>query len=875
MAEPMSDKYDPAAIEAAWYARWEGEGAFHVEPDRARRPFVIAMPPPNITGRAHMGHGSTYTPMDILTRWHRMLGDNAVWLPGQDHAAIATQNVVEKDLAREGLSRHQLGRAGFLARVWRWRADYGDVIYRQFRALGFSPDWQRDRFTMDPGLSAAVARVFAELYRAGLIYRGTRLINWCPRCASTLADTEVEREERPGSLYVVRYRADDGAGDILVATTRPETIFADVAIAVHPADSRYTALIGRKVRRPLSPLPIPVISDDAVDPHFGTGALKITPGHDQTDYDIGERHALVGRSVIGFDAKMTGDAEANFQGLDRFAARSRAVDVLRERDALVREEAHSVNVGLCYRCETVVEPLLSLQWFVRIKPLAEPALKASRDGRVRFIPARYQRTYEDWLERIRDWNISRQIWWGHRLPVWYCQHGHVNVAERPPATCEDCGSQELHQDEDTLDTWFSSALWPFTILGWPEKTAELEAWYPTQVLVTSRDIIFNWVARMVMMGLRFAGDVPFSEVFVTPLILDERGAKMSKSLGNALDPMQLIADFGADATRFGIVSQLHGSQDVRFATAKCDDARKFCNKLWQATRFALQSFPELGASAGPLALPPEAVWTLPDRYIMDRLAAAIGDVNQALSTFAFAAAAQTLYAFVWNDLCDVYVEVAKDKAPQRAPILARVLSATLQLIHPLMPFITEELWQRLPHAVDRIERSAWPSPAQVGRHDETARAQMDRLLAFVETLRTLRALPKLPYREMRDAIIVGDAPGLEPLLQMEAWTVRALGRAEHVRVLNDGQTRPPYTVSRRFENVQVLLEVDAAFIEKERATLLKESERNQLEIDKIERKLGASNFSVKAPAAVVEKERARLAELRTAGRLLDSRLRDL
>ncbi|MBC5824395.1 MAG: valine--tRNA ligase [Candidatus Eremiobacteraeota bacterium] len=858
----MLDKYDPAAIEAGWYARWEAEGDFHAEPDPGGTPFVIAMPPPNITGRAHMGQGSTYTPMDILTRWHRMRGDNAVWLPGQDHAAIATQNVVEKELAREGLSRNDIGRERFLERVWRWRTKYGDIIYRQFRALGFGPDWQRDRFTMDEGLSAAVTRVFVELYRDGLIYRGTRLINWCPRCASTLADTEVEREERPGTLYFVRYRAEQGDGEIVVATTRPETIPADVAVAVHPGDARYAAIIGRRVLRPLSTQPIPVITDQAVDAAFGTGALKITPGHDQADYDIGERHGLPGSSVIGFDARMTADVEQSLVGMERTAARARAADLLRARGALAREEQHSVFVGLCYRCGTVIEPLLSLQWFVKVKPLAEPALQASRDGRLRFAPARYQRTYEDWLERIRDWNISRQIWWGHRLPVWYCVNEHVTVSQQPPASCQTCGSPELRQDEDTLDTWFSSALWPFSILGWPHHTKELEVWYPTSVLVTGREIIFNWVARMVMMGLRFVGDVPFSTVFVTPLVLDERGVKMSKSLGNSLDPMQLIADYGADATRFGIVNQLHGAQDVRFAVSKCDDARKFCNKLWQATRFALQAFPELDGSPAPLPLPPLEQWTLPDRYLMDRLRSTVLQVDDALNGFSFAATATALYVFVWNELCDIYIEIAKDRAPTRAPILAHVLCASLQLLHPIMPFISEELWQRLPHEGRHIGGSGWPSGA--GRLDEAARREMQLVLDFVETVRALRAVPKLPYRELRDAIVVGEPGDLEGLLERESQAVKTLARAEKVRFVRDAAARPKHVVSRRFESVEVLLEVDAAFIERERSELAMEAERNRVQIADIERKLTSSNFVAKAPPAVVEKEKARLAELQAS-----------
>ena len=867
----MLDKYDPTAIEARWYTREEATGLFHEEPDPSRPPFVISMPPPNVTGRAHMGHGSTYTAQDILTRYHRMRGDNAVWLPGQDHAAIATQNVLEKELAKEGLTRFDIGRERFIERAKEWRKLYGDIIYQQFRQLGFGPDWQRDRYTMDDGLSKAVIKVFVELYREGLIYRGTRLVNWCPRCGSTLADTEVEHEDAPGVLYHVRYRAQDGSDGIVVATTRPETIFADVAVAVHPDDERYKKLVGSLLERPLSPHAIPVIADSAVQREFGTGALKITPGHDQADAEIGQRHGLAAISVIGPDAKMTDAVEAEFVGLDRFDARKRAVEVLRARGALVKEEPYTVSVGTCYRCDTIVEPLLSLQWFVKIKPLAEPALVASQSGRIRFTPARYQRTYEEWLEHIRDWCISRQIWWGHRLPVWYCPDGHVTVAETTPKGCAECGRAPLTQDEDTLDTWFSSGLWPFSILGWPERTPELAAWYPNQVLVTSREIIFNWVARMVMFGMHFAGDIPFHQVHIAPLILDEQGRKMSKSLGNILDPMDLVRDYGADATRFGVVGQMHGTQDVRFAIGKCEEARKFGNKIWQAARFAIdlakggQPQPN-HAGAGPtaltaLALPDETTWTLPDRWILDALAQTISRVTRAVDDFDFAEAAQTLYTFIWNQVCDVYIEIAKDKAPTRPGVLLHVLRTSMQLLHPIMPFVTEELWMRL-GGEGLIAQSPWPA-SRTGWTDERARSDMARVLEFVKTVLALRALPNLPYRETRDVTLVGAEPGLLDLLRREQGVVARLARAEHIHEPSGADGRPKYSVSRRLGAVEVLLPVDAAFIAKERTALDKEIARLHDEAEAIDRKL-QTTFVDKAPAAVVAKERARLEELRQA-----------
>ncbi|MBV8282540.1 MAG: valine--tRNA ligase [Candidatus Eremiobacteraeota bacterium] len=698
------------------------------------------------------------------------------------------------------------------------------------------------------------------------------------RALDELADTEVEHEDEPGTLYYVRYRAKDGGDGVVVATTRPETIFADVAIAVHPDDERYKPLIGKLVERPLSPHAIPVIADAAVERAFGTGALKITPGHDQADAEIGERHGLAAISVIGPDGRMIDAVEAEFVGLDRFDARKLAVETLRTRGVLVKEEPYTVSVGRCYRCETIVEPLLSLQWFVKIKPLAEPALIASKTGKLRFVPARYQRTYEDWLEHIRDWCISRQIWWGHRLPVWYCANGHVIVAESTPDACAECGNRELTQDPDTLDTWFSSGLWPFSILGWPQDSIELRAWYPNQVLVTAREIIFNWVARMVMFGIHFAGAIPFAKVHITPLILDEEGRKMSKSLGNSLDPMELVRDYGADATRFGIVSQMRGGQDVRFSVAKCDDARKFCNKLWQAVRFAVDlGLPEppaldLDPKSVYLPLPDETSWTLPDRWIMDALARTIARVTSGLDDFEFGDVAQTLYSFVWNEVCDVYIEIAKDKAPTRAPILRHVLGTALQLLHPIMPFVTDELWSRLGQTM-LIEQSYWPSPG-AGWLDDAARADMERLLEFIEAVRALRALPKLPYREMRDVTVVGADPPLVALLEAQAGVVARLARAERVHVPSGSDGRPAHSVSRRLGRIEVLLPVDAAFIEKERAALDKEIEQADAEADAIERKL-ATNFADKAPPAVVAKERARLEELRTALELSKERRADL
>ncbi|MBV8582212.1 MAG: valine--tRNA ligase, partial [Candidatus Eremiobacteraeota bacterium] len=606
----LPKNYDPAEVEPRLYARSLDLGVFHEEPDPARPPFIISIPPPNITGRAHLGHGSTYTPMDVLTRYHRMLGENADWLPGQDHAAIATESVLVRELKKEGLTRDGLGRTAFLERAWQWRDQYGGEINDAFRRLGFGPDWARERFTMDPGLSAAVVKVFVDLYNDGLIYRGTRLVNWDPQTRSTLSDAEVEDDERDTFLWHIRYRAQDGGEGLVIATTRPETYLADVAVAVHPDDERYRHLIGRNVVLPIVERAIPVIADAAVEPGFGTGAVKVTPAHDQTDYEIGQRHGLPMPTVIDFDARIVApvwrydeapekrapidaqaDAMAPYVGLDRFDARERIVDDLRARGALVEARPYHTTIPLSSRSHAVIEPLLSLQWFVKMEPLAQPALEAYRSGAIRFVPERFGRTYAAGLEAIRDWNISRQIWWGHQLPVWYTPDDEVVVAhdedEAKRLARERFGSEELRRDPDTLDTWFSSGLWPFSILGWPERTPELAHWYPNQVMITSRDIIFLWVSRMVMLGLRFVGTIPFDTVFVTPLVFDLHGRKMSKSLGNAIDPMtDLVPKYGADGTRFGILRQMRlESQELRFDERYCDEAKRFGTKLWNALRY--------------------------------------------------------------------------------------------------------------------------------------------------------------------------------------------------------------------------------------------------------------------------------------------------
>jgi valyl-tRNA synthetase len=863
--------YDPAEVEPRLYARWLASGVFHEEPDPARPPFVISMPPPNVTGRAHLGHASTYTTMDVLTRYHRMLGENADWIPGQDHAAIATESVLVRELAKEGLTRDGLGRKGFLERAWAWRHQYGGEINEAFKRLGFGPDWDRERFTMDPALSAAVIKVFVELYEDGLIYRGTRLVNWDPVAQSTLSDAEVEDDERDTFLWHIRYRGEDGGEGVVIATTRPETYLADVAVAVHPEDERYRGLIGKNVVLPIIERAIPVIADEAVLREFGTGAVKVTPAHDQTDYEIGQRHRLPMPTVIDFDARVSAplwrydetperrapiDAQAEkmkqYAGLDRFEARKRIVEDLRALGALAEERPYHTTLPVSSRSGAVIEPLLSLQWFVRMAPLAKPALDAFRAGSPRFVPERFGRTYAAGLEGIRDWNISRQIWWGHQLPVWYTPHDDVVVAADEDAAKriarERHGTDELRRDPDTLDTWFSSALWPFSILGWPEKTPELEHWYPNQLMITSRDIIFLWVARMVMLGLRFAGGMPFGTVFVTPLVFDSQGRKMSKSLGNAIDPMtDLVPKYGADGTRFGILRQMRlESQELRFDERYCDEAKRFATKLWNALRYTLALPEELPRAT---VLPPREQLTLADKWILTELRACVEAVTRAYDGYQFGMAADALLQFGWYTFCDWYVEATKAPGQEatRAAVLSFVLNAFVRAMHPIAPFVTEEIWQTLPHDGATIVTASWPDVAEFPSFSDDA-ATFRAVVEKVEQLRNARAEWGIqPKDRMRVEIPATLAP--------ERGVVDAIATLARAEIATydggDGSLRD-----------RILAVRGAADTAKLRERYAREITRLESEVTRSEKKLANESFVAKASPDVVAAERAKLDEYR-------------
>ncbi len=865
MSSELAPRYQPSDVESRWYGIWESRGWFRPESAPADRPkFVIVIPPPNVTGALHMGHALNGTCQDVLIRHARMRGFRTLWVPGTDHAGIATQNVVEKTLRAEGTSREGLGREAFLERVWAWKREYGDRIVSQLKRLGCSCDWERTRFTMDDGLSRAVSEVFIRLFEKGLIYRGERLINWCPRCLTALSDEEAEAREEKGTFWRIRYRVVDSDRFIVVATTRPETMLGDTAVAVHPEDPRFEDLVGRSVEVPLTGRRIPVIADTHADPARGSGAVKITPAHDFNDFEVAERHDLPRITVMDERGRMN-DAAGAYAGLDRFEARRRILADLGLRDLLDGEEPREIPLPRCYRCDSVVEPRLSHQWFVRMRPLMEPAARAVREGRTRFVPERYARTYFDWVEQYKDWCISRQLWWGHRIPVWHCACGGMTAAHSDPDRCRHCGGTSLTRDPDVLDTWFSSALWPFSTLGWPDETPDLRSFYPTDVLVTARDIIYFWVARMMMAGLEFLGREPFHTVYVTGTVLDASGRRMSKSLGNGIDPVEMGDRYGMDAVRFCLVMLSTEGQDLRLSESRFEMGRNFANKLWNAARFVLMNTADFDGAGSPATI-------LEDRWILSRGAATVAEVSAALGRYDFNGALRAVYEFTWNDFCDWYLETAKTRlAPAGAAedrrtaqgILVRVLDTVVRLLHPFVPFVTEEIWQKLRGKL-RDPREAliiedWPV-ADAAAADPEADRVMGLVQALVRGVRHIRNEVQVPEKARVDLVVKTPDADAAALLLAEAPRFRDLGRFGTLAASPDA-VRPPCSATVVVEGLVVWVPLEGLIdIEAEKARLHRRREEAERLLGIVERKLDNPDFAARAPEEIVERERERRRE---------------
>ncbi len=873
--------YDPHEVEERIYARWEADGSFRAHVNTERTPYTIMMPPPNVTSNLHVGHALNNTIQDVLIRKHRMQGYEALWQPGTDHAGIATQHVVSSHLQKEqGLTRHDLGRDAFEREVWKWKDVYEASIINQMRKLGFSADWTRTRFTMDEGLSRAVRRVFVDLYRNGHIYRGQYMINWCVGCRTALSDIEVEHEDRVGALYHVSYMVPDGGpgAHIPIATTRPETILGDTAVAVHPEDERFAHLVGGTAIVPLVDRPVPIIADEAVDPGFGTGAVKITPYHDPNDFEMGQRRGLDRIQVMDEEGVMTEASGDRYTGLDRFEARQRVIEDLREQELLIKTEEHTHAVGECHRCHTVVEPLISRQWFVAMKDLAGPAIRAVQDGSVTFVPERFGRIYLHWMENIRDWCISRQLWWGHRIPAWYCTScEEVIVEEQAPEACPTCGG-DVYQDEDVLDTWFSSALWPFSTLGWPDPTPEMDYFFPTDVLVTGWDIIPFWVARMIFSGLEHLGEAPFHTVLIHGLVLDAEGRKMSKSLGNGVDPLDVVEQYGADALRFSLLFGNAPGNEMRFLWDRVEAGRNFANKLWNACRFTLMNLDEeFDPSHCPDVLWPE------DSWILGRLAETVQRVESGFESYQLGEALRTMYDFAWSEFCDWYIEMAKirmndalEPASGRAAryTLVRVLGDTLKLLHPIIPFVTEEMWSALPDRQTTLIEAQWPRASDYAGLGD-AETGMATLQDVVRTIRNLRAEVNLPPATSVPVILsaTGDA---RDVLHTFEHLIHALARVSELDIRDEDSGRPKQALTGVAGNIQVFLPLEGVIdVAAERDRLSKKRDEALGHLDRSERKLADDNFRTRAPEAVVEREKARRDELRAEVEHLELRIREL
>ena len=869
--------YNPKEIEQQWYTYWEEKGYFHEEVDTNKEPFSIVLPPPNVTGQLHMGHALDNTLQDILIRTKRMQGYNVLWMPGTDHAGIATQVKVEENIMKtEGKSRHDLGREEFLKRVWEWKQEYGSTIVKQIRSLGASCDWTRERFTLDEGYHDAVLKVFVALYEKGLIYRGERITNWCPNCLTALSDIEVEHEDENGHLWHIKYPVIGEEDTFLtVATTRPETMFGDVAVAVNPNDERYAHLVGKELLLPFVNRHIPIIADEYVDQSFGTGCVKITPAHDPNDFEMGQRHNLESIVVMNPDGTMNTGA-GHFVNMPRELARKQVVAELDAQGLLEKVEDHGHSVGHCSRCNTTVEPMVSKQWFVSMEPLAKPALEVVRDKSIEFVPERFTKTYTNWLESIRDWCISRQLWWGHRIPAWYCQDcGETIVTADTLTECPHCHGK-VEQDPDVLDTWFSSALWPFATMGWPENTEEVKHWYPTSVMVTGYDIIFFWVARMIFMGLEFKEEIPFKHVFIHGLVRDSQGRKMSKSLGNGINPLEVIEEYGADALRFTLVTGNTPGNDMRFYMERVEANRNFANKIWNASKFVLMNLEGFDESFVPSA----EDYTLADKWILEEYNKTVTNITNNLDKFELGEAASAVYDFIWNTYCDWYIELAKPRLYNKEGgrdrqtvqyLLVSILRHMMELLHPFMPFVTEHIWQHLPHEGESIMVAPWPSTLSMDGFSSAA-AHMNVMMDGIKGIRNMRAEMNVPMGKRSEVILVPATEELKGILETHGDYFHTLGWAEKVTILSPDAPKPENATVTVVNGLEVyLLLKDLIDADKEKERIAKEQATVLKEIARLEGKLNNQGFLAKAPEAVVAKEKEKLEEYKQKQQALNER----
>jgi valyl-tRNA synthetase len=874
----MPSAYEAGPTEAKWYEEWMRRGYFVAHPNSGKPPFCIVLPPPNITGRLHVGHALNTTLPDIVVRRKRMQGYETLFLPGTDHAGIATQVVVQRELVNRGIDPKELGREAFVREVWKWKEQFGGEIVEQIKTMGQSLDWSRLRFTMDEGLARAVRVAFVRMYEDGLIYRGERIINWCPRDTTALSDSEVEHEDVEGELVTFRYDLSDGSGHIDVATTRIETMLGDTGVAVHPEDDRYRELVGKTVKHLFTGQDLPIVADGAVDPSFGTGAVKVTPAHDPTDFEIAQRRGLPAVNILTADAHISDQAPEEFRGLDRYEARGRVHERLHELGKIVKVERPYVHsVGRCYRCHTEIEPWLSgQQWFVAVDRLKGPAKQVALDGQIKFFPERWLHPFVQWMDGLRDWNISRQLWWGHRIPVWYCSNGHQFAALEDPAACKECGSEDIEQDPDVLDTWFSSQLWPFSTLGWPDQAEDLEFFYPTSALITGYEILYLWVARMVMSGLYFMGDVPFAHVVIHGLVRDPQGRKMSKSLGNVIDPLDVIKEHGADALRFALARQAGGAQDIPLSQEYIEAARRFANKIWNATRLVLSSWEGHGSPQ----LPTEGQWALPDRWLLSRHQACLEQIDTALDEFRFSEAAQALYRFFWSELCDWGLEAAKprlyhgtsEEQQTASGVLAWVLERSLRMVHPFMPFVTEEAWQRF-GAGESVMIAPWPEA-----HPEHSDGEAEKRFGFTQNVVSeIRRFRKSQGLKDSTPLKVRVIPSNGQREIIEAAR-QEIERLANVSALELAEAAGDLSDSARLvaDGAQLLIPLAGVLDpDVERVRLSRRVAAIEADAAKVEAKLANDAFVRNAPAEIVDKERARLATLRDEAATLSSQLEEL